>query len=108
MLYKAERVHGSGEQCVINDFSPFPKELTVSNFLRQMRTIEGEGVLMPVPTEEKIRNLCAQVLSAQNEIALKKAVAELRAAIHEHIQNTRNRAAEAIPGTFHSDEKDAA
>jgi hypothetical protein len=62
---------------------------------------------MPVPTEEKIRNLCAQVLSAQDEIALKKAVAELRSAIHEHTQNTRSRAAEAIPGTFHSD-RDAA
>jgi hypothetical protein len=58
---------------------------------------------MPVPTEEKIRSLRAQVLSAQNAIALKKAVSELRAAIHEHTQNTRNRAAEAIPRTFKLD-----
>jgi hypothetical protein len=58
---------------------------------------------MPIPTEEKIRKLCAQVLTAQNEAALKQAVSELRAAIYEHTQNTLNRAAEAIPRTFKLD-----
>jgi hypothetical protein len=58
---------------------------------------------MPSPLEDRIRELCSQVVAAQNDAALDQVVPQLRAAIKENIYETRIRAAEVIPRTFRSD-----
>jgi hypothetical protein len=60
---------------------------------------------MPSVLEERIRALCAQVLAAENDAALDQVIAQLRAAIAEHVHDTRSRAAEIIPRTFRSDKE---
>jgi len=47
--------------------------------------------------EDRIRQLCAQAVAAQNEAALEKAVSELNALIRVHIYNVRVMAAAEIP-----------
>jgi hypothetical protein len=59
---------------------------------------------MPSPLEERIRELCAKAVAAQND---EQVIPQLRAAIKEYVHETRNRAAEIIPRMFRSD-KDVA
>lgn len=46
---------------------------------------------MPI-CAETIRHLCSQVLAAQNEIALNKALSELQAALQEYSRDTNEAA----------------
>ena len=58
--------------------------------------------------EDRIRELCAQVLSAQNDLALDRFIPQLQVAIKEYVQGTRTRVAEVIRHTFLSDSDDQA
>jgi hypothetical protein len=58
--------------------------------------------------EDRIRELCARVLSAQNDIALDRLIPQLQVAIKEYVQETRTRVAEVIRHTFRSDSDDQA
>jgi hypothetical protein len=57
------------------------------------------------PLEDRIRELCIQVVAAQNDAALDKVLPQLRAAIKEYVQDTRIRAVEVIPRTFRPNKK---
>jgi len=48
-------------------------------------------------TEERIRQLCAEAIAAQDDVALEKALSKLRAAIQVHIYSVRVMAATEIP-----------
>ena len=39
-------------------------------------------------SEERVRQLCAKVLAAQNEVSLEKALSELQDATKDYLQNT--------------------
>lgn len=57
--------------------------------------------------EDRIRELCARAIAAQNEEALEKALSELNALIRVNIYNVRVMAAAEIPRLFKA-MKDAA
>ena len=61
---------------------------------------------MSPPLEDRIRELCTQVLSAQNDLAADRFVPQLQVAIKEYVQGTRTRVAEVIRHTFRSDSDD--
>ena len=63
---------------------------------------------MPSPLEDRIRELCAQVLSAQNDLALDRFIPQLQVAVKEYVQETRTRVVEVIRHTFRSDSDDQA
>jgi hypothetical protein len=50
--------------------------------------------------EERIRQLCAEALAAQNDVAVEKVLPELQAALEEHMQNARTMAPTEIPRVF--------
>jgi hypothetical protein len=62
---------------------------------------------MPSPLEDRVRELCIQVIAAQNEAALDQVLPQLQAAIKEFVHDTRIRAVEVIPRTFRSNQKAA-
>jgi hypothetical protein len=45
-----------------------------------------------LPTEEDIRNLCARLISANEDEALQSALRELQTAMHEHRRVFENKA----------------
>jgi hypothetical protein len=55
-----------------------------------------------VTAEDKIRELCTQVLAAENDEAANRLVPELRDALHEHCERLRLRVATEYP--FHKDD----
>jgi hypothetical protein len=55
-----------------------------------------------VTPEDKIRELCTQVLAAQNDEAANRILPELRDALHEHCERLRLRVATEYP--FHKDD----
>jgi hypothetical protein len=55
------------------------------------------------PLEDRIRELCAQVLAAPDSASLSHLLTELKAAMSEHIHNMRLMAAKEIPRLFRSD-----
>lgn len=55
-----------------------------------------------VNVEDKIRELCTQVLAAQNDEAANKILPELRDALHEHCKRLRLRVATEYP--FHKND----
>jgi hypothetical protein len=55
-----------------------------------------------VTTEDKIRELCTQVLAAQNDEAANRILPELRDALHAHCERLRLRVAMEYP--FHKDD----
>ena len=55
-----------------------------------------EEILSMPPLEDRTRELCAKAVAANDDVALKKMITELRAAISEHINNARRKAAEVI------------
>jgi hypothetical protein len=55
-----------------------------------------------VTPEDKIRELCTQVLAAQNDEAANRILPELRDALHAHCERLRLRVATEYP--FYKDE----
>jgi hypothetical protein len=55
-----------------------------------------------VTSAAKIRELCTQVLTAQNDEAANRILPELRDALHEHCESLRLRVATEYP--FHKDD----
>jgi hypothetical protein len=55
-----------------------------------------------VTAEDKIRELCTQVLAAQSDEAANRILPELRDALHEHCERLRRVVATEYP--FHKDE----
>ena len=55
-----------------------------------------------VTAEDKIRELCTQVLTAQNDEAAHRILPELRDALHAHCERLRLRVATEYP--FHKDD----
>lgn len=54
------------------------------------------------PSEERIRQLCNEAVSAADSAALNEVLTELRAALAEHIRSMRMMAAEGVPRLFRS------
>jgi hypothetical protein len=61
------------------------------------------GVLRVLSLEDRIRELCTQIAVASDDAALGELFAELRAALHEHAQQTRFKVAQAqdVARVFH-------
>jgi hypothetical protein len=55
-----------------------------------------------VKPEAKIRQLCAQLIAAENDEAAEKILEELRHALHEYCERLRLRVAQEYP--FHKDD----
>ena len=55
-----------------------------------------------VTAEDKIRELCTQVLAAQGDEAANRILPELRDALHSHCESLRLRVAQEYP--FHKDD----
>jgi hypothetical protein len=47
--------------------------------------------------EEKIRHLCSQVMDAADDEAVNKVLPQLRKAIHDYCENTRQLAVSSLP-----------
>ncbi len=60
-----------------------------------VRSLFRWGIL--VTLEDRIRDLCTQLLAAQDDKEIQKLVAELKTAIHDHCANLKVMAAVSYP-----------
>lgn len=62
---------------------------------------------MPSGLEDRVRQLCAQAITAKSDAELQSILLHLRQAIRDHIRYCRAIALEVIPEAFGSDSKAA-
>ncbi len=78
-----------------------PSLVTYSLYVSNNRQSYGSlGFLFRSPAvtlEDKIRDLCAQVLTARDDEAVNQLLPQLREAIHEHCENVRVMVERTLP-----------